>query len=125
MDKEKTNEILIDIFKLPKNSKFIFYRNPRDCCNFKYEKINPDHIGIIYGLPKKCIRKFKLVGYSKIAKVFINDNGFMHLDKIIYLLLFCLSLYLPITIFCNLLIGICTYSLCYWLKQYSVIINKV
>jgi len=125
MDKERANNIIINRFNLPKDTDIVFYRNPYDFCNFISEKINPNHIWIIRGLPLRKIRKNKKTGFIKMAKIIINTDGFLCIDKLCYIVLITFSLYFPITVFSNLLLGICFYNFIYWLKKYTININSI
>ena len=48
----------------------IVYNNPRPFSSFIIERVNPNHIGIIWGKRKKCMGKG--VNWVKVAKVFFG-----------------------------------------------------
>lgn len=109
MDKIKTNNMLSGRFRLPDNTQYIYYRNPRECCKFILERINPNHIGLIWGLQKRKLRKYKNSGYIKIAKVLFNGlfaPTFLFLDKGFYLCTILLSIIAPELLFYNITISI-------------------
>lgn len=55
------------IFKHDGIKKVIPYRSVKDCKVFKLERINPDHVGIIWGKPKGSHN------FIKVAKVYFCD----------------------------------------------------
>lgn len=88
MNKEKWIHKLKEKFNLPNDSKFCFYRNPKDFIYFNLERVNPEHRIIIWGKPKRKIVKHKniksllRVGRIKIPiLLFFNRVG----DYYIYL----------------------------------------
>jgi len=76
------------MFNLSKIDNIIYYNNPNVCSKYVYEKINPDHIGIIWGR-----RKDKSHNWIKICKVTLSncmfylggifERGFIYLNHII------------------------------------------
>ncbi len=70
MDKKKIIHLFKKRFKdIPKGSKFTIYNNPNQCCYLNLERVNPTHIGIIWGLRTRKLRKTKGSNFIKIAKV--------------------------------------------------------
>jgi len=57
-------------FEGEKFKKIILYRNPNECDDLKLERVNPDHIGIIWGRRKKALNKG--TNYTQIAKVYFQ-----------------------------------------------------
>ena len=64
--KEKTERI----FKREKFSKIILYKNPNEFSHVYIERVNPDHIGILWGKRKKSLNKG--THYIRWGKVFFN-----------------------------------------------------
>ena len=65
MKKDKCTEDYKRIFKDEGIKKVIPYRSPKDGNVFKLERVNPDHVGIIWGKPKR-----KPSSFIKFAKVY-------------------------------------------------------
>jgi hypothetical protein len=57
--------------------KIIFYNNPNVCNNFMYEKVNPNHIGYVYGKRKE---KHKGHNWIKVCKISVNSIIFFAID---------------------------------------------
>ena len=57
---------IMRIFKKVKISKVIVYKNPNECSSFKIERVNPDHVGIVWGLRKRT------GAWTKIGKVYFS-----------------------------------------------------
>lgn len=120
VNKDYWNKIFSNWFNLPKDKRILFYRNPKDCKDFTYEKVNPDHIGIVWGLQKhkKTWVRVCKVTLTQIAWIFteyINqlfltfDYLFKNLDMLLcfyYIVMavcfYCIILNIPIveTILC-------------------------
>lgn len=64
-----------DCFSQEKIKEIILYRSTYDCNKLFLEKINPNHIGIVYGQKDMSIKKNKHKGknHVMIAKVFFGD----------------------------------------------------
>lgn len=56
-------------FKNKDYKKIIWYKNPKECSSFKIERVNPDHVGIIWGYRKKSS---KGRNWIKIGKVYFS-----------------------------------------------------
>ena len=63
-------QILKDRFKEIGFKKIILYRNPSECNSLKLERVNPNHVGIIWGRRRKELNKG--TSYGMIAKVYFN-----------------------------------------------------
>ena len=50
-------------------SKIIWYKNPNECVDFNVERVNPDHIGILWGFRKKSS---KGRSWMQIAKIYFS-----------------------------------------------------
>lgn len=87
--KEKmTNSALRRCRSIPKKSKFVFYKNPNEARRLWLEKINPDHIGILWG-QRKANKQTSII---RIAKVYLSGvtillQGFS--ERLLYLLDYC------------------------------------
>lgn len=66
MKKNKWNNVFKNHYGVPKKSKIAYYKNPNECNHFHFERVNPDHIGLIWGH-----RKNKSGNWIRIAKVWI------------------------------------------------------
>ena len=53
---------------VPKNSKIVYYKNPNECNRYRFERVNPNHVGIIWGK-----RKNKSKNWIKIGKVVMGS----------------------------------------------------
>ena len=63
----KHKETIRRIFK--KNYKFndvICYKNPNECSSFNIERVNPDHVGIIWGKRKKTSKGNNTIMIGKV-----------------------------------------------------------
>jgi len=52
-----------------KTSKVVWYKNPNECSQFNVERVNPNHIGILWGKRKKGS---KGRNWMQIAKLYFN-----------------------------------------------------
>lgn len=66
------------LFKLPKNSRIAFFRHPKEFSFIRLEKINPDHIIIMWGMLRKKYRHCKQAYMIKMGKITIPLIVFMH-----------------------------------------------
>jgi len=67
---KQAKNILKERFKDISFKKIILYRNPGECNSLKLERINPNHVGIVWGKRKKSLNKG--TSYGMIAKVYFN-----------------------------------------------------
>jgi len=51
-------------------SKIILYKNPNEFCSVKLERVNPNHVGILWGRRKKSLNKGS--HYIKWGKVYFS-----------------------------------------------------
>ena len=56
-------------FNIPYASKKIYFKNPNECNSFYFEKVNPNHIGIIWGKRDKKLSK----NWIRIGKIFFSN----------------------------------------------------
>lgn len=70
--KEIAIEILRRRFPYIKNFKVMLYRNPNDCCRLELERVNPTHVGIVWGWRNRKQRKSKGNNPIKIAEMYFN-----------------------------------------------------
>jgi len=73
----------LEHFGVPKHSKIVYYKNPNECNNYYMERVNPTHIGILWGH-----RKDKSHNWIRIGKVFISSLVFgvqQLVDAVLYL----------------------------------------
>jgi len=63
----KSKKIIRNRFKGFRFKKIICYKNPAECSHLKIERVNPDHVGIVWGKRK---RGSKGRNYVKVGKVF-------------------------------------------------------
>lgn len=118
MDKIKTDDIIKKRFKhITNDAKIMYYRNPRDCNNYMYEYVNPNHIGIIYGRHKKS------KSLMMIAKVFMGIVPlfkFSFIDFLIVWFMYLISVINPMLFAVNIMVSIATviffYKLPYIIK---------
>jgi hypothetical protein len=75
MNKEYWKKIFTNWYHLPKGSKLLYYKNPNECYMFNYERVNPDHIGLIWGK-----RKTKGKNWVKICKVSLGSIALLFQD---------------------------------------------
>ena len=73
VNKPYWNKILNRWFNIPKNSKIVYYKNPNECHTFYFEKVNPDHVGLLWGKRDKK----KSNNWVRIGKVFFS---YIHLS---------------------------------------------
>ena len=67
----KSQSIISRIFKKDFSFKTIIcYKNPNECTSFNIERVNPDHVGIIWGKRKKTSRGNNVI---KIGKVYFSS----------------------------------------------------
>lgn len=55
---------------VPPKSKIVYFKNPNECNNFFFERINPDHIGFVWGRRRK--NRGRGSNWLRVAKVFLN-----------------------------------------------------
>lgn len=82
MNKDYWRKIFIGWFHIPKKSKIAYYRNPNEFTSFTYEKVNPEHIAVIWGHRKNR-------NPVRVGKVFSPSIMTLHggmYDKIVYFL---------------------------------------
>jgi len=48
----------LEHFGVPKHSKIVYYKNPNECNNYYMERVNPTHIGILWGHRKDKSHNF-------------------------------------------------------------------
>jgi len=70
--KKQIKQIEKRIQEIPEKSQYIFYQNPKNFCKLKLERINPDHIGLIWGLRNSKQRKTKGKNWGRVAKVYFG-----------------------------------------------------
>ena len=56
-------------FKHNEYSKVVWYKNPNECSSFNVERVNPDHIGILWGRRKKG---HKGRNWIQVAKIYFS-----------------------------------------------------
>jgi hypothetical protein len=112
MDKYYWDKIFKEWYDLPKDTKVQYYRNPSDCSDFNYERLNPDHIGLIWGRQKgknkNWIRVCKIT-ISNFYLCFIN-----YLKEVVNLFVY---------MFENIDVFVCVYSIFLGLFFYAFLLN--
>ena len=100
------------ITNIPKGSKIVYYKNPNECNLYHFERVNPTHIGILWGR-----RKNKSRNWIQIGKVFISNccMGLIHITKEIQQVLLYLVEHLDI--------AMCVYAILLGLMFYAVVLN--
>lgn len=108
MNNSYWDNIFKNWFKLPKQSKLIYYKNPNEFTTFNLERVNPDHIGIIWGLKKK--RNPVQIGKVLIPSIlYIVGYKFLNIFECFYLgVIEVVNSLTPIT-----LISVCFVALCF------------
>lgn len=72
MDKEYEKRKFRQKFKyLPEDFKLILYRNPKEFIWFYLERVNPNHIISIFGIPKRKHRKDGKLKYYRVGKIIL------------------------------------------------------
>jgi hypothetical protein len=71
MEISKKEKTIRKRFKFLNIDKVIFYKNPNECNKLMLERINPNHIGLIWGKRKKKLNKGD--NPIKIGKVFFHS----------------------------------------------------
>lgn len=56
------------IFGISPNDKVVYYKNPNECNKFNIERVNPDHVAIIWGQ-----RKNKMRNWIKLGKIYFGS----------------------------------------------------
>lgn len=69
MNKTKWNSKIRQKFNLPKNSKIIFYRNPKEFSYIELERINPNHKMMMWGILRNKYRKDKPLSKIRLGKI--------------------------------------------------------
>jgi hypothetical protein len=109
MDKEYNKWLFKKKFKyLPKDFKLILYRNPKEFIWFYLERVNPNHIIDIFGLPKKKNRKDGTLKYYRVGKIILSlyagTLSFTFITEYIYLFLYYTSIiYLTLIMLVNVI----------------------
>lgn len=67
---EKKKRIIYKRFPGIHFKKIILYKNPNECSDIKLERVNPTHIGILWGRRKKSLHKGS--NYIRIGKVYFS-----------------------------------------------------
>lgn len=89
-NKERWNKKILEMFSLPNNTKISYFRNPKEFNFFDIEKINPNHVSLLWGHLKKKYRKnikqkIILMGKIRIPVIlFFNrlfDDFVLFIDK--------------------------------------------
>lgn len=109
MDKEYNKWLFKKKFKyLPSDFKLILYRNPKEFIWFYLERVNPNHIIDIFGLPKKKNRKDGTLKYYRVGKIILSVYAgffsFTFINEYIFLFLYYTSIiYLTLAFMGNIL----------------------
>jgi len=75
MNKNYWNKIFTNWFNLPKDKRILFYNNPNTCNDFKFERVNPNHIGFVWGK-----RKNRTKNWIKICKITFSQISLFFID---------------------------------------------
>jgi len=105
----KWNRKFCKWFDLPQaKTKFVYFSNPSDCKQFDYERINPTHIGVLWG------RRKRSNNWVRVARVNIASVWVGFFDKIQMGLEY---------VFNNIdMVSLCFY-ICFALFIYAVVLN--
>lgn len=109
MNKEYWKNQFKQKFKwLPNEFKLICYRNPNEFIWFNLERVNPNHIINILGIPKKKYRKGCKLKYYRVGKIILCIYApllsFSFISEYIIAFLYYTSIfYLTICFMCNIL----------------------
>lgn len=109
MDKEYNKYLFRKKFKyLPNDFKLILYRNPKEFIWFYLERVNPNHIIDIFGLPKKKNRKDGTLKYYRVGKIILSlyagGLSYTFINEYIYLFLYYTSIiYLTLAMLTNVI----------------------
>lgn len=67
----KMKKSIVKRFKFLNIDKIVLYKNPNECNKLKLERINPNHVGLIWGKRKKDLNKGN--NHIKIGKIFFHS----------------------------------------------------
>jgi len=100
------------ICNIPNDSKIVYYKNPNECNRYYLERVNPNHVGILWGK-----RKNKSKNWIQIGRVVIKSIAlpFYYIGKELQSLL--------VYLLDNLDITICCYYIFLALMFYAIVLN--